>query len=312
MQISNKDRKFFIENGYLVIPGFFSDAEIQDAVDLHERVWVEKRSDIVVDNMDTSERMRLSEVPKDLERGPFKVNDLYLKYDEIRNLALHPRLTGLLELLVVDKPVLINSLDVDFGTQQKMHVDSLFMTPPTPFNLVAAWVALEDGSEESGPLEYYPGSHMISPYKFSTGSTHVVSDEFDDFEKYVADQIELLGLKRERFIPKKGDVLIWHSYLLHGGSERKNKAATRKSTIYHYYTESAARLSGHELTPYNDAYYYHREPCFDVQIKSSEQLNAPAENTPVVPEEGRFVHSMRTTLHYFRQWKSDIGRILFN
>ena len=37
-----------------------------------------------------------------------------------------------------------------------------------------------------------------------------------------------------RFRPKKGDVLLWHADLVHGGAPRERAELTRQSLVTHY------------------------------------------------------------------------------
>jgi len=53
----------------------------------------------------------------------------------------------------------------------------------------------------------------------------------------------LNGFQREIFMPKKGDVLLWHANFIHGGSEVAEPELTRKSLVCHYFS--------------NDVFCYH-------------------------------------------------------
>jgi ectoine hydroxylase-related dioxygenase (phytanoyl-CoA dioxygenase family) len=46
-------------------------------------------------------------------------------------------------------------------------------------------------------------------------------------------------LQAEIFLPKKGDILIWHGNLIHEGSKVRNAARTRKSYAIHYTSHEA-------------------------------------------------------------------------
>ena len=70
-----------------------------------------------------------------------------------------------------------------------------------------------------------------------------------DFTNYLAEQVEKLNLKKETFLPKRGDVLIWHGSLLHEGTAVKDKLRTRRSYVTHY-TSLSAYPSDHQ---YRDA-----------------------------------------------------------
>ena len=110
------------------------------------------------------------------------------------------------------------------------------MPSPTPNKMIASWLALEDATTLNGPLTYYPGGHKIPAYKFSNGSTIIVLEEMPDFKNYMKKEISERGLKAEILLANKGDLLIWHSQLYHGGSKILNKAKTRKSLVTHYFT----------------------------------------------------------------------------
>jgi ectoine hydroxylase-related dioxygenase (phytanoyl-CoA dioxygenase family) len=42
------------------------------------------------------------------------------------------------------------------------------------------------------------------------------------------------GVEHLTLLPKKGDVVIWHSLLAHGGSRRINRSLSRRSVVFHY------------------------------------------------------------------------------
>jgi ectoine hydroxylase-related dioxygenase (phytanoyl-CoA dioxygenase family) len=111
-----------------------------------------------------------------------------------------------------------------------------------PALLAGAWVALEDVHPDAGPLFYYPGSHhRVRKHLFANGTVLAEGDgpHVRAFEEYLQNECESLGLDRVLFMPKKGDVLIWHSALVHGGSPRANLDLTRKSMVSHYSTAEA-------------------------------------------------------------------------
>jgi phytanoyl-CoA hydroxylase len=134
------------------------------------------------------------------------------------------------------------------------------MTPRTPKHLIATWVALEDTHEDAGPLEYFPGSHLIEQMKFSNGEYHSVESEMPEWQAYMNLAVERAGLKPARFAAKKGDVFIWHANLLHGGGPIHNPALTRKSLVFHFYSEQDCRADGSTLVPQTGAFWMKRAP----------------------------------------------------
>lgn len=112
-----------------------------------------------------------------------------------------------------------------------------------PSHLAAAWIALEDVHIDSGPLFYYPGSHTIGKFNFGNGIFFNGQSTYDpnDFAKYLDDTCQKAGLEKKTLLIKKGDVLLWHAALAHGGDEIRNPALTRKSFVCHYSSDKAYR-----------------------------------------------------------------------
>lgn len=161
------------------------------------------------------------------------------------------RLLHVLSFLL-GKPVIpFQSLSFVQGSEQRAHSDSIHMTTEPPGYLIATWTALEDCTEDAGPLFYYPGSHRL-PYvmtpDYDSGNTRFTIG--DNSNRRYEDKIEALigryGLKKELLLAKRGDVLIWHANLLHGGSAITRPAATRRSIVCHYFAEEA--LCYHEMS----------------------------------------------------------------
>nr|WP_255698981.1 phytanoyl-CoA dioxygenase family protein [Luteimonas sp. Y-2-2-4F] len=245
--------------GYAVLPGFYSDEEIEQAKAAVGQAWAERLPRLVVDDMVALKRLRLVDVDEHARaHHRFKTNDLYMEYEAVRRLGLNARLTPILTRLLGHVPVLCNSLSFEQGSAQDDHIDALFMTPRSPHQLVATWVALEDCHLDAGPLRYYPGSHRIPPYVFSTGSHHVVETEMPHWHAYVNHEVAARGLKPEVFAARKGDVFIWSAYLLHGGSPINDPARTRNSVVFHYYSEGDCVAQGCTLVPYEGGYWMHR------------------------------------------------------
>lgn len=247
------------DRGVVILPGFYADAEIDAALADYRTLWQQGRARVTVDDMDTDQRLRLRDVPQAARsQHRFKVNDLYLEQASVRHLALNERLVPVLHTLLGQRPALCNSLSLEYGTEQADHVDSLYMTPRTPNDLVAAWVALEDCKPDAGPLRYWPGSHTIEPYVFSNGERHYLPEEMDAWNRYIRAQLQQRGLTPELFAARKGDVFIWSSHLLHGGSPIANPGSTRRSIVFHYFSESDSRALGCRMVPESGGFWIKR------------------------------------------------------
>jgi len=257
-------RTFWDTRGYLVLPGHFSAAQVESTNQHIDWVWQDSRTrqrPTVVDifiGTPREKRTRLSEAPLEARASPYKLNDLFIESDLIRETVLEERLAGILEELLDGPPLVCNTLNLEFGSQQTDHTDSLYMPAPVGLYLAASWIALEDGSPESGPLRYYPGSHEIPPYLFSDGKITAIDDEMPRYRAYMARELQQRGLKAETFVPKRGDVFIWHSQLFHGGEPIKNPSLRRRSLVTHYWrAEDVLRWHG-TVRPHR--YYLKRQP----------------------------------------------------
>ncbi|MES2999739.1 MAG: phytanoyl-CoA dioxygenase family protein [Pseudomonadota bacterium] len=251
----------FASDGFLVLNGFYRDEQLDRVSSLIAQRKRERPLNVVVDMLDTGERTALGLLsPEEIETRRMKISDLYLDMPDIRQLALSSELLSVLTELLGHVPVLCNSLYLEKGSAQPPHVDALYMTPRSEEHLIASWVALEDSHPDAGPLEYFPGSHRLPQMIFSNGTRHFEPDEMPKWEAYMADQVKNAGLAKKSFSAKKGDVLIWHSNLLHGGGQINNPELTRKSLVFHYYSKTDAQAQRCTLEHLNRAFWMNRPP----------------------------------------------------
>lgn len=262
-RVTRAQKKFWEENGYLILKGFFPRSEVEAVNALVERRMADPSAfgQATVDALHgehVGKRFRAVEAPGEVFAGPIKINDLFLDEPQVRNLALSERLTKVLAGLFGGAPLVCNSLNFIWGSQQPDHVDSWFMPAPVgqgesqkrhwwqpkpaepempDFNkrLAVSSICLEDVAPEAGPLVYYPGSHKIPPFRFPNGGFAALSDGTVQCTDYVHEEIRKRGLRREEFLGEAGDVFLWHGQLVHGGSVIKEPSRTRKTLVTHYW-----------------------------------------------------------------------------
>ena len=125
------------------------------------------------------------------------------------------------------------------------------MTTEPPGYLIATWTALEDCAEDSGLLYYYPGSHRL-PYvmapDYDSGNTRftIGNNTNRRYEDKIVEVIREHRLEKKIFHARRGDVLVWHANLLHGGSAITRPGATRRSFVCHYFAEEV--ICYHEIS----------------------------------------------------------------
>ena len=230
------------QNGFLVLDQLFS-ARDCDAVlaDLERYTGPQRRnlnSLITVDVLHGSHQgkcMRACEAPDEAFDGPFKINNLFAESPLVQAMTFAEPLRHALATVLGSEPLAINSLNFRYGSQQPDHIDSWYMPPPIANSMAVASICLEDIDPEAGPVVYYPGSHRIPPYVFSHGRIDAINDEMPSCNEYYKREIEARDLQRTRHLGRKGDVLIWHCQLLHGGSPITDPRKTRSSLVVHYW-----------------------------------------------------------------------------
>jgi ectoine hydroxylase-related dioxygenase (phytanoyl-CoA dioxygenase family) len=129
------------------------------------------------------------------------------------------------------------------STERNWHQDS-YLNPALVGDYYAAvWIALQDVHPDSGPFQYFSGSHrwpQVTNEKILEALEPEERDEYwpkyserlltPMFEQYIADQ----AVEPVSHLPKRGDVLIWHGRLLHRGSAPKIPQMERRALIMHY------------------------------------------------------------------------------
>jgi phytanoyl-CoA hydroxylase len=275
---------FWQAYGFLVFPGFFDDSEIAAVQRVDDRIWEERRRrrDVVIDDLVEGRRLLIADLDDSARDHHFKVNDLYLSETELRDVVLSDRLGAVLEELLGDEPSICNTLNFDQGSEQPDHLDTLYMTPESDRGLVATWMALEDATPDAGPLRYYPESHQIEPYRFSTGSLHNVGAEMPQWADYMAGEVDRRGLDEMRFSARKGDLFIWHALLLHGGCAIANRSLTRKSLVTHYWRQADCEKRRLDLRPAAGGWWINRPPLPVPDYRSPESVAVDASNDTVV------------------------------
>ena len=217
--------------GYAILDGFYSEKEV-----------------LSVNN--EVEKIKQNKLAK-YQHGSKKLMFAIRESETLLNTVNNSKIQSILELLLGREITLFQSINFEEGSQQHTHSDSVHMTTFPLGNLIAIWIALEDIQPDTGVLHYYPGSHKL-PYILTPDFDHGTNqfflgkDAYHNYEEKIAKVIDNNTYSKKEFLPKKGDVLIWHANLLHGGNPITNIGSTRKSMVLHYYAKDVACY--HEIT----------------------------------------------------------------
>lgn len=219
----------FHRDGYTVVDLELTDEFIEELmVGIHSELHKLKTQD---------NRYHYSDSPRVFEA--WKINQ------NVLSLAKHPKILNTLELLYNRKPIPFQTINFLKGSNQPLHQDSIhFYTQPERW-MVGTWTALQDITDDCGPLNIVPGSHKWPHYSFQNLNLPVVGygEQFDNYSKYedfLKQLLEASELKKQQWLGKKGQCLIWASNLLHGGAPTLNDKSTRYAQATHFYFEGCS------------------------------------------------------------------------
>jgi ectoine hydroxylase-related dioxygenase (phytanoyl-CoA dioxygenase family) len=185
--------------------------------------------------------------PRDRRR----IMNPFLQSREVSDALKNPELLRLLSFTLGKEVRLFQGMHFFVGSQQGAHSDFFHMSTEPIGYLIAIWVALEDVSPESGPVYYYPGSHKL-PYLMSedlearSGPLFIAKEKDQEYTRRLRAAVERAGIEPVEFLAEKGDILVWHGNLVHGGNAIARNGATRRSLVAHYFARDV--LCYHEVT----------------------------------------------------------------
>ena len=183
-----------------------------------------------------------------------RLQDTYDRHASVRKLAASEVVLNLLSRLYGRQAYPFQTLNFPVGTEQLYHADSIhFSSYPEKF-MCGVWVALEDIGPDQGPLIYYPGSHKLPVFENIHYGINTLSHDGTctqaDYQPAWQAIVDSLKLEPLYFHAKKGDLLIWCSNLLHGGSPHKDISKTRWSQVTHYYFEDCTYYTPMHSDPF--------------------------------------------------------------
>lgn len=255
----------FHENGYLVIPGFYSANEVKVYSDYVDYLWeVRERVPVSVDTIHPgfpNKCLLFKDVDIQEKSRPYKLNDLFLVDSFTRSLSLSRRLGCLLSFLVENLVAQCNSLNFEYGSQQAYHFDTFYMPPPPGGQLIVSSICLEDVSADAGPLSYWPRSHVYRPWLNALGTTHCLTSEDRSLAvRHFSEIAKNKGLSPRTFLGKAGDLFLWHQQLFHGGLPIRDDRRTRRSLVSHYWSFSSQDLPSNYVAVNSFSGFLSRKP----------------------------------------------------
>jgi ectoine hydroxylase-related dioxygenase (phytanoyl-CoA dioxygenase family) len=231
----------WIQDGYIVLKGAIDDEMVQRALDDLDKAYDGKLPNLKFAVHGAGQR--IDWVPEAMT-NPTKALDIHWLSPAIRDLIFAPKVLDFMHLVFERRALASQTLGFLRGSAQDAHQDSAYVNYTLPMQFVASWIALEDVTAGAGELFYYVGSHRMPEFVYGgeykgaeearrLGATQNLDAELKAHVKLIPEQANKMGLKKERLIAKRGDVLFWSADLAHGGSPISGDH-TRKSVVTHY------------------------------------------------------------------------------
>lgn len=155
----------------------------------------------------------------------------------------NPRVQKICDFFFEKEAVVYTSLYYESGSQQDIHRDTPYFWTEPGWRYLGVWTAFEDTDETNGALMVIRGGHLLpEPDRrairerfFPAGADFdpLSMDTWQAYQAAVQEACAAAGLKTELVPVRKGDTIIWHPSLPHGGAPITDPARTRHSLVMH-------------------------------------------------------------------------------
>ncbi|HYU31693.1 MAG TPA: phytanoyl-CoA dioxygenase family protein [Thermoanaerobaculia bacterium] len=234
-----------VDQGYLSFPLGLPHRIFDEIEETVDRIWREKPADLAWASKGPLRSFAEADEARD-RKPSYRIADFHSHCAAALDLYLDPQVFRYVELILGQPAIATQSLYFEYGSQQPLHRDPVFVQTQPPSHLFAAWIALEDVGPRCGPLVYVPGSHRLPYYQFEPGEWRLdnvrlsgrETEAMLEMAEFDRRQVEAHDLEPEVFTCKRGDALIWHASLLHGGAVVEDPSQTRKSFVVHFSTRA--------------------------------------------------------------------------
>lgn len=214
----------FARDGFVIVENAFSGQELATLSDEVNRV-IEGRADY----LPTSDIVYEPDTQPPRVRNAFS---LHSHSDVFLRAAKNPSLIGVLES-ILDRPLRLYASQIFakpalVGTIVPSHQDMPYW-PFEPYEMISAWIALDDSTIENGCVRHVAGSHKLGILP------HVPSGVVGN-SLTVADDPRLKALPEHPVEVRRGSCILHHCLTVHR-SEPNRSPNPRRGLIYVYMSD---------------------------------------------------------------------------
>lgn len=232
--------KHYWRNGYLIVRGLVASEDIAAmrpfAMDLlHGRIAI------------PGAPPPASQEPQELYRRFSRIHMLHRQFEPAERYLLYPRVLDVLQALMGPDVLALQTM-LFFNPPgqggQGWHQDAYYITT-YPETLIGVWIALDRADEENGCLYVTPGSHTEPIYPTPERDHLYAEEAFDDLGTVQnvssldeeANTLTKVARSYPDPIPcivEPGDVIFFHSHLLHRSYPNRTVDRFRRAFVSHY------------------------------------------------------------------------------
>ncbi|MDM5335697.1 phytanoyl-CoA dioxygenase family protein [Fictibacillus enclensis] len=229
--VQESQKKFFEQEGYLVLPKVFPDEQIKPVIDEYERIRIHllKNNEI------------LQHEKKPLFSLYPRLRDYHKKNKKIADTVFQNFLFDVMAELIGEEPLLI-STSYYFKSPDTpglpLHQDN-YAFGVSPGTTYAAWISLDSSDNENGGLTFIKGSQKMRLIQPKTNTENVKEYFSDEGQKVDVDDPErIVHVQTE-----PGDIVIFNGRIIHGSTQNQSRYCYRRSLIAHFTGASVERLA---------------------------------------------------------------------
>jgi len=235
--LTQDQKNFFRENGYLAVEDLFSPEHISRLVRRTEEIcanWQNEVQRLQIGHEPGTEEMHSSETIRKMSylAGAEKI---------FQEHASHPGFTALVADLI-GRPVDLYLDQMQLkpprcGTEKPPHQDNAYFRISPPDAVITCWTALDDATEENGCMHYFPGSHLrgLVSHEAIPDTPHLVPPNLD--------------LNQSVGVPMRaGGCAFHHSQTLHHSYSNQSDR-WRRAYICHFVQRDADISKGSQSKP---------------------------------------------------------------
>ncbi|XP_021926899.1 phytanoyl-CoA dioxygenase, peroxisomal-like isoform X1 [Zootermopsis nevadensis] len=224
--LSSSQRKFYEENGYIVIPRLVEEKLIEE---LCKRFVDVCEGRVPRGNMTLMKDISLKDTNATGEYLYYKLQDIVWE-EVLSKYILHPKVLDYVECFTGPNIKAMHSMLINkppYSGIHPLHQDLHYFPFRPADRIVAAWTAMESVNENNGCLVVIPGTHKgeLQSHDYPKWN-HTINKAFHRVEGF--ENQPLVSLEME-----KGDTVFFHPILVHGSGINKTKGF-RKAISCHY------------------------------------------------------------------------------